>query len=114
LSFFILQVPQVKKAKDFFTDKLHTRAVEVREAKEAVESARASLLPQKGDVRKKSKEKKKTKEGGLPPQEGDVRKIRKEKKRKRPRKARRWLLRRQGSVCHQPRIPFFCSRVFGF
>ncbi len=31
------------KAKDFFTDKLHTRAVEIREAKEAVESARAGL-----------------------------------------------------------------------
>ncbi len=32
-------------------------------AKEAVESARAGLLPQKGDVRKSRKEKKKTKEG---------------------------------------------------
>jgi hypothetical protein len=39
---------------------------------EAVESARAGLLPKKkGDVRKKRKEKKKTKEGGLSPQEGD-------------------------------------------
>ncbi len=28
------------------------------------------------------------------------------KKRKRPRKARRWLQRRQGSVCPKPRIPF--------
>jgi hypothetical protein len=54
-------------------------------AKEAVESARAGLLPQKGDVRKS----------------------RKEKKRKRPRKARRWLQQRQGSVCPKPRIPFF-------
>ncbi len=54
-------------------------------AKEAVESARAGLSPQKGDVRKS----------------------RKEKKRKRPRKARRWLQRRQGSVCPKPRIPFF-------
>ncbi len=38
---------------------------QVREAKEAVESARAGLLPQKGDVRKsrKRKEKKKTKKG---------------------------------------------------
>jgi hypothetical protein len=57
LSFFVLRVAQVKKAKDFFADKLHTRAVEVREAKEAVESARAGLLPQRGDVRKKRKEK---------------------------------------------------------
>ncbi len=61
----------------------------------------------------REKEKKKTKEGGLSPQEGDVRKTRKEKKRKRPRKARRWLKRRQGSVCPTPRIPFFGSRVFG-
>ncbi len=30
-----------------------------------------------------------------------------EKKRKRPRKARRWLHQRQGSVCSTPRIPFF-------
>ncbi len=62
-------------------------------AKEAVESARAGLSPQKEDVRKSRK--------------------RKEKKRKRPRKARRWLQRRQGSLCPTPRIPFFCSRVFG-
>ncbi len=49
--------------KDFFTNELHTRAVEVREAKEAVESARAGLSQQKGDVRKKRIEKKKTKVG---------------------------------------------------
>jgi hypothetical protein len=94
---------------------------------EAVESARAGLLPQKkGDVRKKRRrprkvvchhkrgrekeEKKKIKEGGLLPQEGDVRK----KTRKRQRKARRWLPRRQDSVCPQPRISFFGSQVFGF
>jgi hypothetical protein len=77
---------------------------------EAVESARAGLSPKKGDVRRKRKEKKKTKEGGLSPQEGDMRK----KKRKRPRKARRWLPRRQGSVCPQPRISFLCSQVLGF
>ncbi len=44
-----------RKQRIFFTDKLHTRAVEIREAKEAVESARAGLSPQKGDVRKKRK-----------------------------------------------------------
>ncbi len=57
---------------------------------EAVESARAGLLPKKRGREKE--EMKKTKEGGLLPQEGDVRK----KKRKRPRKARRWL--RKGKV----------------
>jgi hypothetical protein len=36
-----------------------------------------------------------------------MRKSRKEKKRKRPRKARRWLQQRQGSVCPKPIIPFF-------
>ncbi len=71
-----------RKGRIFLANELHTRAVEVWEAKEAVESARAGLSPQKGDVRKKSKEKKKTKEGGLSPQEGEVRKTRKEKKRK--------------------------------
>jgi hypothetical protein len=35
------------------------------------------------------------------------------KKRKRPRKARRWLQRRQHSVCPKPRIHFFGSRVLG-
>jgi hypothetical protein len=113
LSFFVLRVAQVKKAKDFFTNELHTRAVEVEEAKEVDESARAGLSPQKGDVRTKRKENKKTKEGGLSPQEGDVRKQEKEKKRKRPRKARRWLLQRQGSVCPTPRIPFLVQEYLG-
>jgi hypothetical protein len=87
---------------------------QVRENQGAVKSTKAGLSPQKGDVRKKRKEKKKTKEGGLSPQEGDVRKTRKEKKRKRPRKVRRWLQQRQGSMCPGPRIPFFGSGVFGF
>jgi hypothetical protein len=70
---------------------------------EAVESARAGLLPKKkGDVRKKRKEKKKTKEGGLSPQEGDV----KMKKRKRPRKARRWL--------HEDKVPCALNQKFLF
>jgi hypothetical protein len=60
-------------------------------------------------MRKKRKEKKKTKEGGLLPQEGDVIK----KKRKRPRKARRWLPQRQGSVCPQPRISFLVHKYLG-
>ncbi len=63
-----------QESEGFFTDELHTRAVEVQEAKEAIESARAGLSPQKGDMRKKRKEKKKTKEGDLSPKEGDVRK----------------------------------------
>jgi hypothetical protein len=54
---------------------------------EAVESARAGLSPKEGDMRNK--------------------------KRKRPRKARRWLPWRQGSMCPQPRMSFFGSRVFG-
>ncbi len=55
---------------------------------EAVESARAGLLPKKGGREKE--EKKKTKEG--------------------EKVAPQW----QGSVCPQPKISFFGSRVFGF
>ncbi len=36
-----------------------------------------------------------------------------EEKGKRPRKARRWLQRRQRSVCPKPRIHFFGSQVLG-
>jgi hypothetical protein len=54
---------------------------------EAVESARAGLSPKKGG---REKGKKKTKEG------------------------EKVAPRRQGSVCPQPRISFFGSRVFGF
>jgi hypothetical protein len=82
--FFVLRVPQVKKAKDFLSDKLHTRARTWKPL-----SPPGLVCRQK---RGREKEKKKTKEGGLSPQEGDVRK----KKRKRPRKARRWL--REGKV----------------
>jgi hypothetical protein len=53
--------PSKQESKGFFANELHTRAVEVREAKEAVETARAGLSPQKGDVRKKRKEKKREK-----------------------------------------------------
>jgi hypothetical protein len=111
LSFFVLRVAQLKKAKDFFANKLHTRAVEAQEAKEAIESARAGLSPQKGNVRKKRKEKRKTKEGGLLPQEGDVRKRRKEKKKTMEGK-------KVATAKAMFRVPytknfFFGSRVFG-
>jgi hypothetical protein len=92
---------------------------QVRKTKEAVESAKAGLLPQEGDVKKERRKRprkvvcrqKKTKEGGLLPQEGDVRKRRKEKKKTiegkkvAPAKAR----------FHVPytRNFFFGSRVFG-
>jgi hypothetical protein len=72
--FFVLCVAQVKKAKDFFSDKLHTRARTWKPL-----SPPGLVCCQKGG---REKEKKKTKEGGLSPQEGEVRK----KKRRRPRK----------------------------
>ncbi len=96
---------------------------------EAVESARAGLLPKKGG---REKEKKKTKEGGLSPQEGDLRKEKKRKEedqgrwsvatrrgreneeKKKTKEGKKVAPRRQGSVCPQPRITFFGSRVFGF
>ncbi len=62
--FFVLRVAQIKKAKVFFCRQATSKG-KYRKAKEAIESARAGLLPQKGDVRKsrKRKEKKNTKEG---------------------------------------------------
>jgi hypothetical protein len=65
LSFFCPTSCSSQESEGFFTDKLHTRAFEVRKAKEAFESARAGLS-------QKRSEKRKTKEGGLSPQEGDV------------------------------------------
>ncbi len=58
LSFFCPTSCSSQESKGFFANELHTRAVEVQEAKEAVESARTGWSPQKGDVRKKRKEKK--------------------------------------------------------
>ncbi len=83
--FFVLRVAQVKKAKDFFFNELHTRARTWKPL-----SPPGLVCHQKKGGHEK--ETKKTKEGGLSPQEGDVR----NKKRKRPRKARRWL--REGKV----------------
>jgi hypothetical protein len=76
LSFFVLRVAQVKKAKDFFYRRA-TYKVKYGKAKEAVESARAGLLPQEGDVRKSRKE------TGLLPQKRDVRRSSKRKEKKR-------------------------------
>ncbi len=59
---------------------------------------------------REKEEKKKTKEGGLSPQEGDVRK----KEKKKTKEGEKVAPQRQGSVCPQPRISFFGSRVFGF
>ncbi len=96
--FFVLQVAQIKKAKDFFANELHTRAstrkqgsrwvgqgwsIATRRGREKGKKKKAKeggLSPQEGDVKKIRKEKKKTKESGLSPQEGDVRKRTKEKK----------------------------------
>ncbi len=78
--------------------------------KEAVESARAGLSPQKGDVRKKIKRPRKV---VCRHKKGTWEKHEKEKKRKRPRKARRWLPQRQGSVCPQPRISFLVHEYLG-
>ncbi len=88
--FFVLWVAQIEKAKDFFADKLHTRA--------STGKPRKPLSPP-GLVYRHKK-------GTWESQE-------KEKKRKRPRKARRWLQQRQGSMCPTPSIPFFGSQVFG-
>ncbi len=56
LSFFVLRVAQFKKAKDFFCQRA-TYKGKYGKAKKAIESARAGLSPQEGDVRKSRKEK---------------------------------------------------------
>ncbi len=73
---------------------------------EAVESARAGLSPKKGDVRKKRRR----------PRTVVCRhkKGREKEEKKKTKEGKKVALRRQGSVCPQPRISFFCSRVFGF
>jgi hypothetical protein len=84
LSFFCPTSRSSQESKGFFANKLHTRA--------STGKPRKPLSPP-GLVYRHKK--------------GDVRKSRKKKERKRPRKARRWLQRRQGSVCPKPRLPFF-------
>ncbi len=54
--FFVLQVTKSRKAKDFFCRRA-TYKGKYGKAKEALESARAGLSPQEGDVKKKRKEK---------------------------------------------------------
>ncbi len=53
---FVLRVAQFRKAKDFFCRRA-TYKGKYGKAKEPLESARAGLSPQKGDVRKSRKEK---------------------------------------------------------
>ncbi len=48
--FFVLQVAQIKKAKDFLPTSY--KQGQVWETKEDVESAKAGLSPQEGDVKK--------------------------------------------------------------
>jgi hypothetical protein len=56
VEFFVVRVAQVRKEKDFFC-RWATYKGKYGKAKEAVESARAGLSPQAGDVRKSRKEK---------------------------------------------------------
>jgi hypothetical protein len=91
LSFFCPTSCSNQESKGFFCQRA-TYKGKYGKAKEAIEFARADLLPQKKESWESQE---------------------KEKKRKRLRKARRWLQRRQGSVCPTRRIPFVGSRVFG-
>ncbi len=74
-----------RKRRTFYTTTYLQGQLKYGKPKEAVESAKASLLLLGESVRKSGKE----------------------KKRKRPRKARRWLQQRQRSVCPKRRIHFF-------
>ena len=89
---FLMHVTAVRDAikKCGHLDDYKKAAWKYRKAKEAVESARAGLSLLGESMRKSRKEK------------------------KRPTKARRWLQRRQHSICPKPRILFFGSQVLGF
>ncbi len=50
--FLVLRVAQVKKAKGFFSDELHTRS----RTWKPLSSARAGLSPQEGDVRRRKED----------------------------------------------------------
>ena len=78
--FFVLRVAQVKKAKDILPTSYIQGQVQESQGSCWVRQGR-SIATRRGHE--------------------------KVKKRKRPRKARRWLQRRQGSVCPKPRLPFF-------
>jgi hypothetical protein len=95
-SFFVLRVAQFKKAKDFCSDELHTRAHTWK-----------PLSPPGLVCRRKEKKRERPRKVDCRHKKGT--RERRKKKRKRPRKARRWLPRRHGSVCPKPRISFFGS-----
>ncbi len=110
--FLALRVAQIKEAKGFFSDKLHTRT----RTWKPFSSARAGLSSKiRGTKRRPRKvvclRKKGTSErrnqddqgSGLSPQEGDLRRF---KKRKRP-EGKKVAPRRKISVCPQPRNFFF-------
>ncbi len=65
LSFFCPTSRSIQESEGFFYRRATYKGSEYGKVKEAVESARAGLSPQKGDMRKsrKRKEKKKTKGG---------------------------------------------------
>ncbi len=103
VEFFVLRVAQDKKAKDFFYRRATYKGRKYKKP-------RKPLSPPGLVCHRKEKKKRKTKEGSLSPQEGDV----KNKEKKKTKEGEKVAPRRQGSVCPQPRISFFGSRVFGF
>ncbi len=94
LSFFVLQVAHSRKRRTFYTTSYLQGQWKYGKAKEAVESTRAGLSKQKGDVRK----------------------LRKEKKRKEKDQGRREGGSSEGKVpcALNQEFLFFGSRVFGF
>ncbi len=91
--FFVLRDAQVKKAKDFFSDKLHTRARTWKP------------LSPPGLV---CRQKKGGRENGLLPQEWDVR----NKKQKRPWKVRRWLCEGKVPCVLNQEFPFWFTSIW--
>ncbi len=77
---------------------------------EAVESARAGLLPKKGG-REKEKKRKEEDQGRW---SVATRRGHEKEEKKMTKEGKKVAPQRQGSVCPQPRISFFGSQVFGF
>ncbi len=73
---------------------------------EAVESTRAGLSPKKGDVRRKEEDQGRWSVA--------TRRGREKEEKKKTKEGKKVAPQRQDSVCPQPRISFFGSRVFGF
>ncbi len=98
-----LRVAQVKEAKGFFSNELHTRS----RTWKPLNSARAGLSPQEGDVRRR----KEVDQGRW--SVSARREREKVQEKKETKEGEKVAPRRKGSVCPQPRISFLVHEYLG-